>query len=86
MDLKTFNPTFWWNDCKGAFPSLHLYAFDTLSTPTMSAEYERVFGNTKELITLERNWLAEDIIEASEYLKNWCDRQLIGQLDDSAEM
>lgn len=52
----------------------------------MSAEYDRVFGNTKELITLERNRLAEDIIEASESLKNWCDRQLIGQLDDSAEM
>ena len=43
MDLKTFNPIFWWNDCKAVFHWLHLYAFDTLSIPVMSAEYERVF-------------------------------------------
>jgi len=70
VDPKIFNPIFWWNDCKAAFPSLHLHAFDTLSIPAMSAEYERVFSNTKRLITPERIRLAEDIIEASEYLKN----------------
>jgi hypothetical protein len=86
MDPKTFNPIFWWNDWKAAFPSLHLYACDTLSIPAMSVEYERVFSNTKKLITPERSRLAEDIIEASEYLKNWWDRQLIRQLDDDTEM
>jgi hypothetical protein len=86
MDPKTFNPIFWWNDLKAAFPSLHLYACDTLSIPVMSVEYERVFSNTEKLITPERNRLAEDIIEASEYLKNWWDRQLIRQLDDDTEM
>jgi hypothetical protein len=70
VDPKTFNPIFWWNDCKAAFLSLHLYAFDTLSIPVMSAEYERVFSNTKKLITPERIRLAEEMIKASEYLKN----------------
>jgi hypothetical protein len=77
-----FNLINWWNDCKSAFPSLHLYAFDTLVIPAMSAECERVFSSTKKLITPERNRLAEDIIEASECLKNWWDNELIQQLDD----
>jgi len=86
IDPNTFNPIFWWNDSKAVFPSLHLYAFDTLAIPAMSAECERVFSSAKKLITPERNRLAEDIIEASECLKNWWDRQLIGQLDDDTEM
>jgi hypothetical protein len=44
----------------------------------MSAECERVFSNTKKLISPERNRLAEDI-EASEHLTNWWDRGLIEQ-------
>jgi hypothetical protein len=52
-DPKTFNPIAWWDASKTAFPSLHLYAFDTLSIPAMSAEYERVFSSTKKLITLK---------------------------------
>ena len=63
-------------------PSLHLYAFDTLAIPAMSAECERVFSSTKKLITSERNRLAEEIIEASECLKNWWDRGLIQQLEE----
>jgi hypothetical protein len=64
------------------FPSLHLYAFDTLVIPTMSAEYERVFSSTKKLLTPERSRLAPDIIEVSECLKNWWDRGLARQLED----
>ena len=45
----------------------------------MSAECERVFSSTKKLITPERNRLTEDIIEASECLKNWWDHGLIVQ-------
>jgi hAT family C-terminal dimerisation region len=83
---KTFNPIAWWNDSRQTFPSLHLYAFDTLAIPAMSAECERVFSSTKKLITPERNRLAEDIIEASECLKNWWDRGLIEQQDDGTEV
>jgi hypothetical protein len=69
-DHKAFTPISWWNDAKMAFQSLHLYAFDTLAIPTMSAECEKVSSSTKKLITPERNRLAEDIIEASECLKD----------------
>jgi hypothetical protein len=44
--------------------------------PAMSTECERAFSSTKKLVTPERNWLAEEVIEASEYLKNWWDRGL----------
>jgi hypothetical protein len=83
---KTFNPIAWWNDSRQAFPSLHLYAFDTLAIPAISAECERVFSSTKKLITPERNRLAEDIIEASESLKNWWDRGPIEQLDNGTQV
>lgn len=33
-------------------------------------------SSTKKLVTLEGNRLAEEIIETSEYLKNWWDRWL----------
>jgi hypothetical protein len=48
----------------------------------MSAECERVFSSTKKLSIPERNRLAEEIIEASECLKNWWDRGLIQQLGE----
>jgi hypothetical protein len=85
-DPKTFNPIAWWNDAKAIYPSLHLYAFDTLAIPVMSAECERVFSSTKKLVTPERNRLAEEIIEASECLKNWWDRGLIQELEDDTEI
>ena len=50
-----------------------------LAIPAMSAEYERVFSSVKKLITPERNHLHEQIIEASECLKNWWDHRLIKQ-------
>ena len=61
-----FNPIAWWSESRSAFPSLYLYALDTLSVPAMSAECERVFSSTKQLITPERNRLTDNIIEASE--------------------
>jgi hypothetical protein len=82
LNLKTFNPITWWNNQKELFPSLYLFAFDTLAIPAMSAECERVFSSTKKLLTPERSRLQPDIIEASECLKNWWDRGLIQQLED----
>ena len=51
----------------------------------MSAECERIFSSTKKLITPERNRMHEQIIEASEYLKNWWDRGLIMQQPSASE-
>jgi hypothetical protein len=78
-NLTTFNPIKWWDNAKTDFPTLHLWAFDTLVIPAMSAECERVFSSAKKLITPERNRLHKQIIEASECLKNWWDRGLLQQ-------
>jgi hypothetical protein len=68
--LNAFNPIDWWNKAQSDFPTLHPWAPDTLAIPAMSAECERIFSSTKKLITPERNGLHEQIIEASECLKN----------------
>ena len=70
---------------KSDFPTLHLWAFDILAVPAMSAECERIFSSAKKLISPERNRLHEQIIEASEYLKNWWDRGLIVQQPHTPE-
>jgi hypothetical protein len=74
---KTFNPIIWWNNYKVLFSTLYLYTFDTLSLLIISIECERVFNNIKKLISAERNRLRKEIIEVSEYLKNWWDYGLI---------
>ena len=53
--------------------------------PAMSAECEHVFSSAKKLITPERNRLNEQIIEASECLKNWWNCGLIQQTNAPAE-
>ena len=69
-DPKFFNPIDWWSLSMSAFPLLYLYTFNTLAMPAMPAECKRVFRGTKKLITLECNRMSEDIIKASECLKN----------------
>ena len=46
-------------------------AWDTLATPAMSAECERIFSSAARLVTIIRNGSKEDIIEANECLKAW---------------
>jgi hypothetical protein len=78
-NLNTFNPIKWWDEAKSEFLTLHLWALNTLAIPAMSAECERVFSSAKKLITPKRNRLHEEIIGASECLKNWWDKGLIPQ-------
>jgi hAT family C-terminal dimerisation region len=52
-------------------------ALDTLSIPAISVECERVFSSAKKLLTPARNNLQEDIIEATECLKAWWDKEII---------
>ena len=78
-DPKTFNPIRQQNDTKSTFPTLYLWALDTLAIPAMSAEYKRVFSSTKKLITPERNRLSKGSIETSKCLKNQQDCKLITQ-------
>jgi hypothetical protein len=52
---------------------------DGNTIPAMSAECERVFSSEKNMITQERNSLAEDIIQACECLKWWWDTGVIAE-------
>ena len=78
-NLNTFNSIKWWDDAKTDFSILHFWAFNTLAISTMLVKCECVFSSAKKLITPEQNHLHEQIIEASECLKNWWDRGLITQ-------
>jgi hypothetical protein len=49
-----------------SYPSLHQWAFDTLSCPATSCEWERVFSSAKKFITPVRNKLEDTTIEAAE--------------------
>ena len=41
------------------------------ATPIISSEYERAVSGAQKLLIPERNARADDIIEATEYLKAW---------------
>ena len=43
---------------------LRQWALDTLSVPAMSAEVERVFSQAKRLLTIDRNRLSNEMVEA----------------------
>jgi hypothetical protein len=65
------NILYWWRDRRQTLPNMAQMAFDLLSIPAMSAECERVFSQTKLLITTQRSRLTDDIVEAVECLKHW---------------
>ncbi|KAJ6437886.1 transposase-like protein [Purpureocillium lavendulum] len=57
-DLDVANPIEWWKQHQLEYPVLYQMALDLFSIPGMSAECERVFSQTKKMITDERNRLA----------------------------
>jgi hypothetical protein len=59
-----------------------LWALDTLPIPAMSAECERV-SSAKRLLSLKRNALADNTVDACECLKAWWDQGLIRGLGKS---
>ncbi|TKA67460.1 hypothetical protein B0A49_09354 [Cryomyces minteri] len=61
----------WWTKHEAIYPTLARMAFDLFSVPATSSECERVFSQTKKLVTDERNRLLADTIEADECQKNW---------------
>jgi len=60
----------WWN-AQDHIPSMRQMAFDHISIPAMSAETERVFSDTKLLISDLRSRLEPEIIEALECIRKW---------------
>jgi len=65
------NALHWWRDHAQKWPNMAQMAFDLLSIPAISAECERVFSQTKLLITGQRNRLGDRVIEAVECFKHW---------------
>jgi hypothetical protein len=60
----------WWN-AQDYIPSMRQMAFDHISIPAMSAETERVFGNTKLFISDLCSRLGPELIEALECIREW---------------
>ncbi|OWT43214.1 transposase-like protein [Pochonia chlamydosporia 170] len=71
QDLDVANPLEWWNQHQLEYPVLYRMALDLFSIPGMSAECERVFSQTKKMITDERNQLAPEVVEADQLQKHW---------------
>jgi hypothetical protein len=70
LSKKSPNLIQYWDGQTLISPSLSRIALDLLSIPAMTAECERVFSNSKILISDRRNRLKDDIIEASECLNH----------------
>jgi hypothetical protein len=77
QDLDVANPLEWWNRHQLEYPVLYRMALDLFSMPGMSADCERVFSQTKKMITDERNRLAPEVVEADQLQKHWLMRGLV---------
>lgn len=77
IDEDILDPLAWWRSNAKQYPVLARMAFDLFSIPAMSSECERVFSQSKRLITEERNRLGAATIEADECQKNWLLRGLV---------
>jgi hypothetical protein len=64
------DPLEWWVRHASDFPVLSKMAFDLFSCPAMSSECERVFSQTKKVITDERNRLDSGTVAAIECQKH----------------
>lgn len=69
-DVEVEDPLEWWIAHAADYPILSKMAFDLFSCPAMSAECERVFSQTRKVITDERNRLQSDTVAAIECQKH----------------
>jgi len=78
---EILNPLEFWiseaTNPKSAFPKLAKLALDIFSIPAMSSECERVFSETKRVITDDRNQLGAATIEAIQCQKNWIGKGVV---------
>ena len=61
----------WWRTHEHIYPQLARLAWDMLPIPAMSTECERTFSKAGYQLTPQRSQLGDDILEASECLKQW---------------
>jgi hypothetical protein len=64
------HPIQWWRTNEGEYLVLAKLVYNLLLIPVMSAEVERVFSGTKELISDRRNGLDIELIEANECFRS----------------
>jgi hypothetical protein len=67
----TINVLEWWKGHKSNYPTLAKMAQNYLSISATSTPVERLFSESGNLITPERNRLRSDIIRAIMCLKSW---------------
>ncbi|KID93531.1 transposase-like protein, partial [Metarhizium majus ARSEF 297] len=76
-DLDVASPLEWWSRHQHEYPVLYRMALDLFSIPGMSAECERLFSQTKKMITDERDQLSPEAVEADQLQKQWLSRGLV---------
>ena len=67
---SNFNIIKWWLVQEAVWPSLAKMAFDMLTIPAISAEYERVFSSSKLMIINRKNALKKEAIKMNECLRH----------------
>jgi hypothetical protein len=67
----------YWKTVEPRWPNLARFAFDALSIPAMSAECERCFSSSGNMITDNRNSLNPESIEAGECQRHWLLHELV---------
>jgi len=65
------DPIKWWKANLSVYPVLGRMALNLLAIPGMSSQCERVFSDTSQLITDERNRFGPEMLEAEECLRSW---------------
>ena len=68
-DLDVEDPLEWWVRHASNYPVLSKIAFNLFSCPAISSKCERVFSQTKRVITDKRNHLNSDTMAAIECQK-----------------
>jgi hypothetical protein len=78
------NPLTWWHSNHHRYPVLRHMAFDLLGTPASSSADERTFSKAGEVLDKSRFSTLDDLAEANQCLKSWCNEGLIWQIPQSS--
>lgn len=84
VDTKVKDPLNWWLTKGSRYPILQRMALDLYSIPAMSSECERVFSQTKLILTDQRNRFGNDMLEAVECQRHWLKSGILDETVDEA--
>jgi hypothetical protein len=76
-DEDVEDPLEWWRKHAADYSIISNMAFDLFCIPAMSGECERVFSQSKKLITDKRNRIGHDTVQADLCQKHWLNSSLI---------